>query len=149
MRPTALVVLSILAGCKGGDDPWIELGTGLSAFEPLEDAGTIELVQGVQGGWHVDTALRFGGFGPDGVRLQYRATDVDGAVISYTTEAFLSEALVRPFGDEGFERLGDRVVFDIPSADTVIGQTVILEVLASEGDLQLHDDRTLGVVDLE
>ena len=41
-------------------DPWLELGTGVTEFEPLDDGDDIELVAGAQGGWHLDAALRFG-----------------------------------------------------------------------------------------
>lgn len=127
-------------------DPWIELGTGVVDFEPLTDGDDIELVAGLQGGWHLDVSLRFDGFGPDGVVLSYEALSADATTISYRTDAILQEASVLP-DDEGFLRLGDRVVLDIPSADAVVGTEVVLRVTAELGGQTWSDERQVLVVD--
>lgn len=126
-------------------DPWIELGVGRQAWEPFgEDA---ELVFGSQGGWHVDLALRFGGWEPDGVALEYRAVAVEtDEQVSYLTTAVLSEASVLA-DDDAWERVGDRVVFEIESDDEVLGRAVRFEVLASRGDVELQDEVTAELVD--
>lgn len=38
--------------CEPGDDVTLELGTGETAFEPLEAGAAVELVHGPQGGFH-------------------------------------------------------------------------------------------------
>ncbi len=57
------------AGCATVDcanyedvDPWIELGTGGNAFEALQEATTMPLSYGPQGGAHFWSSIRFGGF---------------------------------------------------------------------------------------
>ena len=143
------IALQCLCGCDGEQQQpaWLELGAGLEAFESLAEGDTVELVHGSQGGWHVDLALRFGGFGPDGVHLRYGALDpATGSEISFVTEALLQERLVRPI-DEGWERLGDRVVFDIAAADEVLDTEVLIEVTASADDDSWSDSRGVLVVD--
>lgn len=57
------------AGCAAVDcanyedvDPWLELGTGTSAFETLDEATRLALTYGPQGGAHFSSSIRFGGF---------------------------------------------------------------------------------------
>jgi len=149
--PVAIFVtaLQCLCGCHGEEQQsaWLELGVGLDAFESLDPGDAVELVHGPQGGWHVDLALRFGGFGPDGVQLRYRALDPDTrSELSFTTEALLQERLVRPI-EGGWERLGDRVVFDIAAADEVLATEVLIEVTASDDGDSWSDSRGILVVD--
>ncbi len=127
-------------------DPWIELGTGVVAFESLADDDPIELVAGIQGGWHLDAAIRFGGFGPDGVVLVYEAVDTSAQPISYLTQATVTEASVLTDGDD-FVRVGDRVVLDIRSAAEVIGEDVFLRVTAELDGQTWSDERRLVIVD--
>ncbi len=141
--------LLLSSGCSGAPasegDPWIELGVGRQAWEPI--GPDVELVFGPQGGWHVDLALRFGGWDPDGLALEYRAVDVEtDEPISFLTTAVLSEASVLS-GEEAWERVGDRVVFDIDSDEDVLARAVRFEVLASHGELELQDGATANVVD--
>jgi len=149
--PVALfvAVMLCLGSCVGEDQQpgWLELGAGLDAFESLAEGDAVELVHGSQGGWHVDLALRFGGFGPDGVHLRYGALDpATDSEISFVTEALLQERLVRPI-DEGWERLGDRVVFDIAAADEVLATQVLMEVTASADGDSWTDSKAVLVVD--
>lgn len=44
-------------GCLPGDAPTLDLGAGASAYEPLDDGDTVELIHGAQGGFHVVIAL--------------------------------------------------------------------------------------------
>ena len=104
-------------------------------------------MHGSQGGWHIDLALRFGGFGPDGVHLSYSASDPDSDTqLSFVTEALLQERLVRPI-DEGWERVGDRVVFDIDDADEVIDRQLLIEVSVGHDGEQRSDSQRVLVVD--
>lgn len=126
--------------------PWIELGTGRTAYASVEDGDPVELVAGLQGGWHLDVAVRFGGFGPNGALLVYAARTESGELISYETQALLTGNSVLPDG-EGWIRLGDRVVLNIIRANEVVGQTLVLEVTATLGDGTWTDQRRVLVVD--
>jgi hypothetical protein len=149
-------LLFLLAGCAGGEnepsedpnlEPWLELGAGLYAYEELEDGDSIELVHGFQGGWHVDMSLRFGDFGPGGIQLTYQATDSSsGDLISYVTQTTLRDSQVDAV-DTGWERYGDRIVFDIESAYEVVDRDVQLEVMATLDDVTLSDSRIARVRD--
>lgn len=129
-------------------DPWIDLGTGATVFEPLTDGGPIELVAGPQGGFHVDVAVHYGGFGPSGILLVYDAVDTDGEVISFETRGQTSEFSVTEL-DGGWQRVGDRVVMDITSPDDLVGSEITLRLTATLGDVVLTADRTVIVVDDE
>ena len=129
----------------GEGAPELSLGTGLFDFIPLEESGEIELVAGLQGGWHVDAAVRFSGFGPDDVILYYEALDDSANVISHTTSASLSASQI--IVDDGdFVRLGDRVVFNVANGNALVSTTIVLRVVAEHGDTVLSDERQLTVV---
>lgn len=127
-------------------EPWVELGTGVTAFESLEEEARLELVAGFQGGWHVDVAIRFGGFEANGLLLVYEALTVDAVALSFPTEATLSERRVIADGDD-FARVGDRVVLDIGDASDVVGQEVVVRVTAALGDRTVSDERVVTIVD--
>lgn len=127
-------------------DPWVELGTGTASFEPLDEGQDIELVAGPQGGWHLDAAVWFDGFGPGGVTLVYEAVDVEAERVSYVTQAELIEANVVE-ADEGWHRVGDRIVLDIDSTDEVVGDALILRVTAQLEGQTWSDERRVVVVD--
>ena len=127
-------------------DPWVELGTGATTWSPLEDAGPVELVAGPQGGHHIDAAVWFGGFGPGGVVLLYEAVDADAERVSFVTEAVLVEQNVL-VADEGWYRVGDRIVLNIDDAQEVVGVELILRVTAAMGGSTWSDERRVLVVD--
>ncbi|MGB0591841.1 MAG: DUF4876 domain-containing protein [Myxococcota bacterium] len=129
-------------------ETWIELGTGMQAFEALKNGDTIELVAGIQGGWHVDVSLRFAGFGPQGILLSYEGFDAVGQSISYETQALLSNKSLLPEG-EGWQRVGDRVVLDIVSPDEVVGAEAVLQVTATLDGQVWSDERTVTIVDAQ
>ena len=108
-------------------DPWLELGTGTTAF--ASDGDAAPLIAGIQGGWHVDAGVAFGGFGPDGVVLVYEAVDTNADRVSFVTQAQLSEGSVLE-AEDGWHRVGDRIVLDIASEDEVVGSELILKVTA-------------------
>lgn len=129
-------------------DPFVELGTGYSAWEALQDGDDIELVAGIQGGWHVDAAVWFGGFGPGGVTLSYEAVRPSAERVSYVTLAELSAGSVLT-ADEGWHRVADRIVLDIEEPADVVGDELILRVTAALGDHRWSDERRVVVVDEE
>lgn len=127
-------------------EPWVELGAGPGSWSSLASGDPIELVAGSQGGWHLDVALWFGGFGPGGVILVYEAVDLNAERVSYVTQAELAEQSVLP-ADDGWHRVGDRIVLDIDDADDVVGEELILRVTAALGDGSWSDERRVLVVD--
>jgi hypothetical protein len=127
-------------------DPWLELGTGTSAWEPIDDGDSVNLVHGPQGGWHVDATLWFGGFGPAGVTVAYEALNTEAERVSFVTRAEFIEANVLAV-DEGWHRVGDRIVFEISEPEQVIDTELILRVTAALGDQTWSDERRVWVVD--
>lgn len=142
--PPAPTIARATDGVYG--DPWIELGTGRTAFTPLTDS--VELVAGIQGGWHVDVSLRFGGFGPDGVRLVYEVLSPQAEPLGFVTEATLAAASVLEDGDHWL-RVGDRVVLDIDDPAEVVGEAVVVRVTAALDGQTWSDERTVLLVDDE
>ena len=49
------------AGCRGGDEATLTLGTGVDAYQPLPTPPTLDLIYGPQGGVHLDVSLRASG----------------------------------------------------------------------------------------
>ncbi len=129
-------------------EPWVELGTGSRAFEPLQDGDSVELVAGPQGGWHVDATVWFGGFGPAGVTLVYDAVDSEAERVSFVTQAEVFEPSVLE-ADEGWHRVGDRIVLDINGPEEVVGEELYLRVTAALGEHSWSDERRVQVVDEE
>ena len=127
-------------------DPWVELGTGTTEWESLDDGDTVAIVYGPQGGWHIDATLRFGGFGPGGVSIAYEALGTDAERISFVTQAELVEFNVLE-ADDGWVRVGDRIVLDIGDPSEVVGREAILRVTAALGDQTWSDERRVQIID--
>lgn len=51
----------MLASACAPVEPAMELGTGLTAFEPIVDGQDLPMIEGAQGGWHVWLSLRVRG----------------------------------------------------------------------------------------
>ena len=128
-------------------EPWVELGTGTTSFKSLADGDTIAIVHGPQGGWHLDATLWFGGFGPAGVTLGYEALNANAERVSFVTEAMLFASNVLP-NDDGWHRVGDRVVLDIAGPHEVDGQELIIRVTAALGEQTWSDERRVRVIDM-
>lgn len=129
-------------------EPYVELGGGSLSWESREDGEDMELVAGPQGGWHLDVAVWFDGFGPGGVQLNYEAVDAEGDRVSFVTQAQLFEVSVVP-ADTGWYRFGDRVVLDIKKTNEVVGEELILRLTAALGDQTWSDELRVRVVDEE
>ncbi len=136
MRPGLLVALGLAcASCATqpiardtNDDaplvPWVEIGTGLMAYEALPDEGaTLELVHGPQGGWHVHLSLRVHDFAPTG--LTYEITRVrDGRVVCLLPLGVRDGTFTRR--DDFEERVGDFAIFDVRDPAEVVGEAVVV-----------------------
>lgn len=109
-----------------GATSFVELGTGETTFVPLVDGGTIELVHGPQGGYHVPVTSRIFGFDPEGRIVHYVAERPDGTVLAESSLALMTRRLTPDEG--GWLRLGDRVIFDVTGPADVVGQTIVLRL---------------------
>lgn len=138
MRAAWIPVLCSVLSCASGSGrepepegpPWLEVGTGSTAFEPLADGDAVELVMGPQGGWHIDVAARFGGMSPAGLTLAYFALHAGtGADLGFPIKSALNED--RVFDDGGsYVRTGDRIVLDIDGPAEVVGHDIEIHVAA-------------------
>jgi len=128
--------------------PRIELGGGLMRFEALPDGGTIELVLGPQGGWHLDLSARGENLPPEGLALRYEVRDdARSTAWNFPVTASLNARRVLPDG-AGWVRVGDRAVLDIRAASEVLGRVVRVAVRAQRGEAVVAEDvRALRVVD--
>ncbi|WP_157595505.1 hypothetical protein [Plesiocystis pacifica] len=147
----ALVVL--FAGCDPeppsvvSEDARVELGAAGVEWRPLAEGDPVELVAGLQGGWHVDVAVRGRGLEPSGVALRYEARAPGSeASMSFVTEALLNEDNVL-WVEGDWLRPGGRVVFDIAGPEEVVGAEVCLLVTASADAWMGEDSRCVTVVD--
>jgi hypothetical protein len=113
-----------------GAAPSLALGQGSVAFTPLEE-DRVEVVFGPQGGWHVEPAVRGWGLDVEGLVLGYDLVDEAGGAWAYSVQALLGENRVVALDDGGWERVGDRLVLDITSAEEVIGRQLTLGVRAT------------------
>jgi hypothetical protein len=73
-KAALLPALALALGCSGSDDilcedlaaepAFIELGTGVTEYEPLAAGDTLEVHEGPQGGWHVFGSFKAYGLHP-------------------------------------------------------------------------------------
>jgi hypothetical protein len=142
----------MLSGCAPdaedkGVAPSLALGQGIVAFTPLEE-DRMEVVFGPQGGWHLEPAVRGWGLDVEGLVLGYDLVDEAGVAWAYSVEALLGEDRVVALDDGGWERVGDRLVLDITSAEDVIGRQLTLGVHAAPArDDALALDTLVTLVD--
>ena len=134
------------AGVAAG--PRVELGGGTSAFEPLTDGDTIELVSGPQGGFHINLTARLYETDIEDLLIDYVAVPVGGtAPISMPTELRLNAMRVVPEGDH-LLRAGDFLVMDVTAPAEVVGMELEVTVRITETDGgTASDTRRLLIVD--
>lgn len=130
----------------------IEIGTGETAFVPLKDGDTIDIVHGPQGGYHFNGSLRVQGIvagDPDFI------DDPNNPITVF--EAFEGETQIDldfstykvgldPVdGEPGvYQMLGRRVILDITSDDVLDGKEVRMTVKVEDiHGVVVEDERTL------
>ncbi|MEM9193624.1 MAG: hypothetical protein AAGF12_30900 [Myxococcota bacterium] len=124
----------------------VEVGLGISDFQPIMAGTEAELVFGPQGGWHIDVAARVYGLAPDQLVLTYEMFNDQGTAISEPLSFRLSPRRVIDAGDH-FIRLGDRAVFDIDAEDEVLGSTIeIRAAVETENGTVAEDRRMVRVI---
>ena len=127
----------VLAGCEGGP-PLVEIGTGISQFEPLEDGQSMPLIAGAQGGWHLWIAVRARGVDPSGVRM---------AIVSYPQETERPKqttfhTLDLAARDGWFERVGLVQVLSTP--ECFQDREVVVSVDVTDASSRAaHDERVV------
>jgi hypothetical protein len=133
----------------GGVPARLEVGTGTATFRALAaSGGTIELVHGPQGGYHVDVAARLYGLDPEGLVLRYETRCMrDDALLAFS-EIGLRRSLVVPEGDH-FVHVGARTVFDTTDPAPFVGLAVRVLAIATpaSGGPPVTDERAVLVVD--
>jgi hypothetical protein len=155
--------LLLLVACSGkpdeGEDtsipdlpPQIEIGTGETEFEPLEDGDTIYIVYGPQGGYHFNGSLRVQGIDagdpdhlddPNNPLTVFEAFEGDQQV---DMDASTYKQGIDPVDDEPgvYEMIGRRVILDITSDDELDGKEVRMTVRVEDTNgVVVEDGRTL------
>ncbi len=140
MTPRALCLVALLAlgGCCMPDldvDPSVVLGSGEVEFVTLGEAGQeVDLVNGVQGGWHVWGSVRVTGMDWRDLLLEFTVAEPGGSLLSEPsrTQAELSCCE----GDEECEGLGEIVGFPVLVDEPALaaGRNLTLRVVATDPD---------------
>lgn len=147
--------------CDGAEEPdagpqvdaggaRVELGEGTSRFETLTDGQDVELIAGVQGGYHINLTGRLYGFALDDVTLDYEAVPVGAtAPISMPTQLVLDASDFVP-DSGGVLRAGDFLIMEVETPADVVGMEldVTLTVTDAAGETA-SDTRRVRVVDEE
>lgn len=118
-------------------------------FEPLPSGGSIEVVSGPQGGFHLELTARLFDLDPNGVALDYKVRDAASMeILSIPAKYAIGADRVIDSGDY-LLRVGDRAVLSVASAEDAAGRTVVLSCSAQrEGNTIAEDSREVTIVDL-
>ncbi|MEZ4445563.1 MAG: hypothetical protein R3B72_41190 [Polyangiaceae bacterium] len=135
------------------EEVWVEVGLAVDGFEPIADGDPLELVQGPQGGWHLDLGARFDAPFPDGAphgeHLVYRIWDPDHtAQVAYPMKVTLGTGTCEP-ANPGWEQTRIRTVFAIDDPSEVVGRDWLVEAELLAGPEVVVDQRLIVVVDDE
>ncbi len=133
-----------------GVEAALVLGTGVTSFVEVAEGGDVELVNGPQGGWHVNVTMRIYGLDPQ--ELTMRIEGYDAATdesIGIPIERVLTERRVQPEEDHWL-RVGDQLIFAIDSPAGVVGRDVRIEsrVTTPEGE-RAEAELVVHVIDEE
>lgn len=132
--------------------PRIEIGTGIVDFVEVPRGGDVELVMGLQGGWHVEIAFRLYGLDPESLRLMIRGTraGTEEEVIVPIDRTLTARRVEER--DGYLLRTGELGIFTIEAAEEVIGADVLISVAATpptgEDPFVVHAENVFHIVDL-
>jgi hypothetical protein len=146
VRRLALAV--VLSSCGApGDGASLELGVGETSFVPVAEGAEVELVMGLQGGWHVPISTRVEGLDPSAITLEVRAVrPTDGRVLCNLPLRLTVDSWTRD--GERLVRWGDRAILDIGSPAEVAPGDLELSLRATDSTgAVLEDHRTITLVD--
>ncbi len=132
--------------------PTLNVGTGQTQYEPVEDGGEVAYYRGVQGGWHI-----FGSFWAESVipgNLEDFA-DPENPIVSFEV-LYRGEVIggyqelprpLLPMGGDNYALVGDTLVLDVQSDEELLGISFELTVtLLDSCGTVLEDDRTVILV---
>ena len=153
----ALCLGGLLPACDPNLPPAVEIGTGEITFVPIEDADTLEIIQGPQGGFHLLTSVRVHGIAPGDrgdlteptnptLTLDVTGNNGDSwiAIGPITQGLDASPLSERPFTHQ---MTGRFAILDILADDELAGQSVDLSVhIAAEDGIELSDSVRLDLV---
>lgn len=124
----------------------LEIGTGLEAYEALPDeAPTLEIVHGPQGGYHVYLSMRVTGLEPD--TLLWRVVRARDAYVFANLELSARPGTFRP-SEGALERVGDWVVLAVTSpADVTMDELRVEARVTSRAGATATAMRLVRVVD--
>jgi hypothetical protein len=151
LRATPACILAALAwalaACgsnaeDGGsaDGPHVVLGTGREAFEPLGADGTVPLIKGIQGGFHVWTSFLAYGFDADVLRMELatRWDELDDSVLEMAGNVSVKPA-TDPAGMPALVSLGWPASIFNPACANGRRLRIDLTVLDADGGLSASD----------
>lgn len=121
--------------CLPPGEPTLEIGIGLSGFEPIEPGGAFPLIHGPQGGYHLEIGLH-------ATNLAEDATGLFRGEIVGRVEGMPDDAVAYPYLDlrcvrEYRESYGTLLVFPDPAnitPDFLDGKEVEIEVKVTDAD---------------
>ena len=147
------VMMFLNPGCsESGDEPQaparIELGAGRVDFVALDESGSIELVSGPQGGYHLEFTLRLFDVDPDDLVLDYQVYEMTSKQrVSMPARYVITKASVLDRGDH-FLRVGDRAILDVKSASAAQGMDVEVSCrIERKGATLAEDKKKAAIVD--
>lgn len=139
------------AGTDGDAGPAaIEIGGGATAFEalPREGEPDVELVSGLQGGWHLDLGARLRGFERGAITIEYEVVRVDDGAVLVRVPVRVGASGLAVEADGALARWGDRAIFDVSAPAEVVGVRVELRARATaDGWREAADARVVRIVD--
>lgn len=113
----------------------LAIGTGITAYEAIDDGAELTLVMGPQGGYHVDVAFRACGVAAMDARLRVDGFDAStGAEVALEIDRILTDRRVRVEEDGCWVRVGDLLVFDILQPSEILGREVRIEARVTSVD---------------
>lgn len=127
----------------------LAIGTGITAYEPIDDGAELTLVMGPQGGYHVDITFRACGIVPMDARLRVDGFDAEtGREVAFEIDRILTERRVRVEEDGCWTRVGDLLVFDVLMPSEIVGREVRVEArVVAEDGTTASTTRTIRVVE--
>ena len=147
----AVALAFSVAGCSTEGPPTIVLGTGFFEFEPLKDNGSVSIVRGPQGGYHIWISVRGRYIAPESLKLclTLDLADTGEQLEKVTTVVDLilpdgsQEAGGAGSSHDGWgESLGNRLF--VPSPEQIDGKLVRINVEAMGRDGRVaHDSKVV------
>ena len=127
----------------------LAIGTGITAYESIDDGAALTLVMGPQGGYHVDITFRACGIVPMDARLRVDGFDAEtGREVAFEIDRILTERRVRVEEDGCWTRVGDLLVFDVLMPSEIVGREVRVEArVVAEDGTTASTTRTIRVVE--